>query len=77
MEKEVRKQQIASVLDSMRVLWPAIREELKVKKNDLIQNLIAADNEQTRGRIKELEDLINLPTTLYQELMAIESALAE
>lgn len=65
------------MLENMRAVWPTIQQELRARRNSLTDNLIAENNEQTRGRIKEMEDLINLPTTLYSELRAIEDALAE
>jgi len=74
---EQRKQQIASMMLAMEATWPQIRLMLQDRKQDYIDNLIAQDNEQTRGRIKEIDDLINLPSTLHQELMAIQDALAE
>lgn len=44
---------------------------------ELTETLVDANDEQTRGRAKELRDLINLPVTLQDERSHLAAALSE
>lgn len=57
--------------------WGVISELLKERTDSLTTELIGADNEQTRGRIKELRELLNLPELLSQERDGLSAGLAE
>lgn len=46
---------------------PVLVAYLKQKSAEHAEALIASDSEQTRGRIKALRELINLPETLQYE----------
>jgi hypothetical protein len=50
---------------------------LQDKAQALTAELIGQDNEQTRGRIKQLRELMELPETLHQEREGISAGLAE
>lgn len=56
-----------TTLASLDHAWPHILPELRARVDDLTLNLIGANDEQTRGRIKELRWLISLPDTLRSE----------
>lgn len=67
MTPEERVKQIDGQLEALRGAWPTLREVVSEKVADLTLQLIAQDNEQTRGRIKALRELMELPETLQQE----------
>jgi hypothetical protein len=50
---------------------------MQERRDALTLDLIGQDNEQTRGRIKQLRELMELPETLAQERDGLSAALAE
>lgn len=56
---------------------PALVEHLGVAIAELTERLINNNDEQTRGRIKALRDLINLPEGLRYERLDTAAALSE
>lgn len=48
--------------------WPHVLPELQAMIDDLTQKLIGAESEQTRGAIKVLQRVMDLPATLASEL---------
>lgn len=56
---------------------PAWAEELNGRIADLTNRLIGENNEQTRGAIKELRRLIDLPAQLQSELDGLTAGLSE
>ena len=69
-EKE-RIEQIDRTLNVLRDAWPVLLPILKEKADGMTLALIGQDSEQTRGRIKQLRELMELPETLYQERQGI------
>lgn len=55
--------------------WTVFSSLLKERADSLTLELIGDDNEQTRGRIKELRHLLNLPELLQQERDGIRAGL--
>lgn len=55
-------------LPALETAWPALAPLLEERRVRYVKQLIAADDEQRRGRIKELSDLLELPMRLRQEL---------
>ena len=72
-----RINQIDQALVAIQTGWPFLLAEINERIDSLTQSLIAQDNEQTRGRIKALRDLKELPETLKQERESISAGLAE
>lgn len=58
-------------------VWPRLVVEIELRIADLTNKLIAKDDEQTRGAIKELRTLIDLPETLRYERDHLAAALSE
>lgn len=56
--------------------WPALAMELDQRIGELTAQLVNTDNEQTRGRIKALHDIKNLPVALQAERDGIRAALS-
>lgn len=77
MNPQERIDQINQGLEAIRTGWPFFLAVLKEKSADLTLELIGHDNEQTRGRIKQLRELMELPETLHQEREGIRAGLAE
>lgn len=72
-----RLNQIDQALGAIQNGWPFLLAEINERIDSLTQSLIAQDNEQTRGRIKALRDLKELPEMLKQERESISAGLAE
>ena len=66
-----------SALTGMLQLWPTLRPELERQKLALVDNLVTQENEQIRGRIKQINDFIDLPSALNQELRGLQEALPD
>lgn len=77
MTPEDRIAEIDEALRALQPAWPAFAAVLEDRKQALTHELIAQDNEQTRGRIKQLRELMELPELLRQEREGIRAALAE
>lgn len=58
-------------------LWPRVAEELKLRQANLIERLITSENEETRGAIKELRYLIDLPSVLQYERDHLAAGLSD
>jgi hypothetical protein len=69
--------QIARTLDAIRSGWPLLVEEIDDRISALTEQLINNDNEQTRGAIKELRRVRDMPDSLNQEREGIQAALAD
>lgn len=57
--------------------WPSISVEIERRIGDLTERLIAQDSEQTRGAIKELRYLIDLPAVLQVERDHLAAGLSD
>lgn len=57
--------------------WPRIAAEIQARIDGLVWKLVAEDNEQTRGAIKELRRMIDLPATLQAERDHLAAALSD
>ena len=66
-----------SVLTNLMQLWPIFLPELERRKLELVNSLIMQENEEIRGRIKQINDFIDLPSALNQELRALQEALPD
>lgn len=76
-EPEARINEISRCLSAIGNGWPLIAMEISRKLEEHIASLIEADNEQTRGRIKALTAVLELPQTLSDERDGISAGLSE
>ena len=74
---EERVSQITRLIESIRGGWPLLAEEINDRISALTEQLINNDNEQTRGAIKELRRLRDMPESLIHERDGISAALAD
>lgn len=72
-----RINQISNTLTALQSGWPHLLIEIDERIQALTTQLVSTDNEQTRGRIKALCDIKELPETLKQERDGISAALSE
>lgn len=70
----LRMNQLTQWLPALEQVWPALAPLLEERRMRFVKQLIAADDEQRRGRIKELSDLLELPTRLQAELTELHRA---
>lgn len=75
MTLQERIEQINAQIQALQA--PALLELLKERIAELTDKLIGEENEQTRGRIKALRDLLNLPEALQHEREGITAELSE
>ena len=68
---------INGTLSELDVAWSRIAPEIQARIDSKTLQLIGENNEQTRGAIKCLRELMNLPDTLQAERSGIEAALLE
>lgn len=69
--------QIDTTLQAITAGWPCLQAEINERIAALTESLISENNEETRGRIKALRDLLELPDTLQQEREGIRAELPE
>jgi hypothetical protein len=74
---EDRIAQIEQLLAAIRPGWSALLAVMAERVDYLTVSLIGENNEQTRGRIKALRELMELPERLTQERDGLSAALAE
>lgn len=69
-----RIEQIDAILKVIQSGWPFLLAEVQARIADETERLITQNNEETRGRIKALRDLLTLPETLESERAGILAA---
>lgn len=72
-----RISQITRTLDAIRNGWPLLAEEIDARLGELTEQLINNENEQTRGQIKALRWMKDLPVALAQERGGISADLSD
>lgn len=77
MTSNERLDRINRLIGGLGGVWHLLEAEMQDRLNALITELISQDNEQKRGAIKELRNLLSLPETLQQERESIIAALSE
>lgn len=74
MSSATRLIQVDAALAGTRLAWPAVCHEIKLLIADYTDALISQNNDETRGRIKALRDLMDLPEALEAERRSILAA---
>lgn len=69
-----RIDEIDAMLKAIQPGWPFLMAELNARIEREVERLIIQNNEETRGRIKALHDLLTLPDTLEAERAGILAA---
>lgn len=66
-----RLAQITPLQHALQAAWTTLKPHLEARRAELIAKLVSANDEQTRGRIKELDELLELPERLQQEAIGL------
>jgi len=69
-----RIDEIDTALQAIRPGWPFFMAQLQARIADETERLITQNNEETRGRIKALRELMDLPETLEGERVGLLAA---
>lgn len=77
MTHDERLQHINQLIQAIQPGWPLLLAELETMIREKTESLIAENNEETRGAIKALRQLIELPQTLHQEREGLTAALSD
>jgi rubrerythrin len=77
MNSEDRIKEIQRTIEAIQNGWPFFLALINERASELTESLISQENEQTRGAIKELRRLTELPANLQQEMSSISAALAD
>lgn len=67
---------ITQLLDALNPMWHLLTLELDGIQYNLTQSLIAANDEQTRGKLKMLLAIKELPETLLSERQVLNDGLS-
>lgn len=67
---------ITQLLDALPSVWPLLTSEIERLQCDLVQSLIAENNEQKRGMIKALSMIKELPQSLESERKVLNDGLS-
>lgn len=70
-----RQAELEVFLGTIAPHWGLVSREIDERVDGLVVALIAQDCQETRGRIKALRDLQDLPSALTHELNAIKAEL--
>lgn len=76
-EAQQRYAVVTRTLEAISPGWPFLCAELDLLITQQTDSLITQNNEETRGRIKALRDLRDLPSTLQSEREQYRAALSE
>ena len=68
---------ITQLLDALPSIWPLLTSEIESLQYDLVQSLIAENNEQKRGMIKALSMIKELPQSLESERKVLNDGLSQ
>jgi hypothetical protein len=77
MTAEDRLAQLDAQIQAVAHVWPVLLPLVQARMAAHVVSLIGANDEQTRGRIKALTEILELPVALQQERDGIEAGLAE
>lgn len=77
MTAEDRLAELSEQLQALTHVWPVLLPLLQARMQSHVGSLIGTNDEQVRGRVKALMELIELPDALQQERDAIAAGLAE
>ncbi len=77
MTAQARLDYLNATLAALYGCWPHLVQEIQARIDSKTAQLIGENNEQTRGAIKVLRDLIDLPAALQQERDHITAALSD
>ena len=76
-EAQTRMAQLTALRAVLPASWALFSEELARQREDMLIRLVAENDEQLRGKVKMIDELLRLPNTLDQEIRNLEQSLSE
>lgn len=70
--KDERLAELALLSQGLNAAWPTFSKWLNERKERYLRELVEKDNDQTRGRLKELQVILELPQGLQDEALALQ-----
>lgn len=72
-----RVNQVQAVLNALPGAWAPLARELERIRAEKVEALVTENNEQTRGAVKQIDEVLQLPNNLRQELLNLVNSLPE
>ncbi len=73
----IRLGEVQATLNAMDGVWGHIARELQRDRVAKTEALVVAEDQELRGRIKQIDDLLLLPQYLRMEMQNLSNALPE
>lgn len=77
MDSNERRGHVTALYSSLPGSWPMLEKELTHLREQFVADLIVSNDEQKRGRIKMIDELLRLPETLRQEMDQMAQSLPD
>lgn len=71
MDAKERLAELMLLQGALSSVWPTLEKEFLKRKDLYLSRLVSFNDEGTRGRIKELNELLELPERLQREAQAL------
>jgi hypothetical protein len=72
-----RVDQVQGVLNALPGAWAPLAREFERIRAEKVDSLITANNDEVRGAIKLIDEILLLPNNLRQELLTLANSLPE
>ncbi len=73
----VRLMVLQAASGAMEAAWPYLTPMLQGLRAEKVEALVSADDQELRGRIKQIDDLLQMPQYLRSEIQVLSEALSE
>lgn len=72
-----RMDQVQGLLNALDGAWAPLARELARLRAEKVESLVTENNEQTRGAVKQIDEVLQLPNNLRQELLSLGNSLPD
>lgn len=72
---EQRLAQVVPLYNAMAGMFPLLAAELLILRANYVESLVSENNDEVRGRIKQLDEMLRLPHSLSQEIQNLNESL--
>lgn len=76
-ELRARVDQVQACLNALAGAWAPLARELGRIRAEKVESLVTENNEQTRGAVKQIDEVLQLPNNLREELLSLVNSLPE
>lgn len=76
-ELRARIDQVQSALNALAGAWAPLAREFERIRAEKVAALVTRNNEQTRGAVKQIDEVLQLPNNLREELLSLVNSLPE